>query len=369
MSTTRQPRPMSLSDIAAQLDATVVGDPGFVVRAVAHPALAEGEDVLALAMDEGSFKALGAGRARAAAVAPGMDLDLDRFAGGLVFRRPRLALAQLLELFPRPTAYPSGIHPTAIVDASADVAGDAAIGPYCVVGARARIGASAVLVSQVTVGADATVGDGCYLHPGVRIGDRCLIGAGCILHFNVAVGADGFGFVTPEESSIESAKRTGEVTARNTELVRINSIGNVMVGDGVEIGAGSCIDRGTLGPTRIGAGSKIDNLVQIGHNVIVGENCMIAGQTGIAGSTRIGDRVVIGGHSGVADHLTVGDDAVITGMAAVITDIDAAKVYGGYPARPWKQTVGLEMDYLRIGRALKELQALSSKVKRLEEGE
>jgi UDP-3-O-[3-hydroxymyristoyl] glucosamine N-acyltransferase len=221
----------------------------------------------------------------------------------------------------------------------------------------------------VTIGADAVVGDGSYLHAGVRLGDRCILGDGCILHFNVAIGADGFGFVTPEESSIESAKRTGEVTARNTELVRINSIGTVMIGDGVEIGAGSCIDRGTLGPTRIGSGTKIDNLVQIGHNVTVGDNCMIAGQAGIAGSTRIGDRVVIGGHSGVADHLTVGDDAIITGMAAVIANVDGAKVYGGYPARPWKQTVALEMDQMRIGRALKELQTLSKKVRRLEEGD
>ncbi|MEQ8696614.1 MAG: UDP-3-O-(3-hydroxymyristoyl)glucosamine N-acyltransferase [Bauldia litoralis] len=369
MSTTEQPEPRTLADIAARLGATVVGDGGFVVRAVAHPMLAEGEDTLALAMDKGSFKALDASRARAAALAPGADLDLERFAGGVVFEQPRLALAHLLALFPRPVAYARGVHPTAIIDASAEVADDAAIGAYSVIGARARIGAGAILSSQVTIGADAVVGDGCFLHPGVRIGDRCTLGTGCILHFNVAVRTDGFDFVTPGESSVESAKRTGKVQARNTELVRINSIGNVTIGDGVEIGAGACIDRGTLGSTRIGSGTKIDNLVQIGHNVTVGENCMIAGQTGIAGSTRIGDRVVIGGHSGIADHLTVGDDAVITGMAGVITDIDAAKVYGGYPARPWKQTVALEMDYLRIGRALKDIQALSAKVKRLEQGD
>ncbi len=369
MSTTVQPEPRSLTEIAEILDADVVGDGGFVVRAVAYPALAEGEDVLALAMDKGSFAALAATRAGAVAVAPGSEVDLDRFRGGLVFKRPRLALAQLLALFPRPVAYAEGIHPTAVIDETAQVAADAAIGPYAVVGARARIGAGAVLGPQVTIGADAVVGDGCYLHAGVRIGDRCILGAGCILHFNVAIGADGFGFVTPEESSIELAKRTGEVTARNTELVRINSIGTVMIGDGVEIGAGSCVDRGTLGPTRIGSGTKIDNLVQIGHNVTVGENCMIAGQAGVAGSTKIGDRVVIGGHSGVADHLTVGDDAIITGMAAVIANVDGAKVYGGYPARPWKQTVALEMDQMRIGRALRDLQALSRKVKRLEEGE
>mgnify|MGYP003700904387 CR=1 FL=1 len=369
MSTTVAPEPRSLKEIADRLGAEVVGDGGFIVRAVAHPALAEGEDVLALAMDKGSFAALAASKAGAAAVAPGSELDLERFRGGLVFPRPRLALAQLLALFPRPVAYAPGIHPTAVIDDNAEVAADAAIGPHCVVGARARIGAGAVLGPQVTVGADAIVGDGCYLHAGVRLGDRCLLGKGCILHANVVIGADGFGFVTPEESSIESAKRTGEVTAKNTELVRINSIGTVMVGDEVEIGAGTCIDRGTLGPTRIGSGTKIDNLVQIGHNVTVGENCMIAGQAGIAGSSKIGDRVVIGGHSGVADHLRVGDDAIITGMAAVISDVDGAKVYGGYPARPWKQTVALEMDQMRIGRALKELQALSRKVKRLEEGE
>lgn len=361
------PETKTLSAIAADLEAEVVGDGSVEISAVAHPVFAQHEATLALAMDKGSYSLLGQTKAGAAIVSKGMDIDTGRFRGGIVVNdRFRVALAKLTQAFSPPIRFNDGIHETAVIDPAAEVRDGASIGPLCVVGPDAEIGPGAVLLSQVTVAAGSQIGGGSILHPGVRIGENCAIGQGCILHHNVSIGADGFGFVTPDEGSIERAQRTGEVTAFNDEILRINSLGNVILGDGVEVGAGTCIDRGTLGPTRVGNGVKIDNLVQIGHNVTIGENTMIAGGAGIAGSVRVGDRVVIGGGVGIADHKHIGDDSIVAGMAGVISNVEPKSVYAGYPARPLKQSTALEMDKLRTGRALRDVRSLLQRVDRLE---
>ncbi len=361
------PEPHTLNDLAGLLGAEVIGDGGFAVTAVAHPEFARHRETLALAMDKGSHALLHRTHAGAAIVARGMELDPERFAGGLAFEgRFRVALARLTRLFSPPLHHVPGIHPSAVVDPMAKIRDGASVGPLCVVGPDARIGPGAVLLSQVTVSAGAEVGAGSILHPGVRIGENCVIGQGCILHHNASVGADGFGFVTTEEGSIERAQKTGEVTAFNFDIQRIDSLGTVIVGDTVEIGAGACIDRGTLGPTRIGDGTKIDNLVQIAHNVTIGENVMIAGSSGIAGSATIGDRVVIGGMVGVADQKTIGDDAVIAAKAGIGRDVEPRGIYAGFPARPIKEQRSLEMNQMRVGRALGRLRDLAERVDRLE---
>ena len=357
---------LTLDEVGAALGATVVGDGGFVVRGVEHPALAEADDRLALAMDDGSFKALAATRARAAIVVEAKEIDLDRFAGGLVVKRSRLALAQLLALFPRPAHIAAGIHPSAAIDPGAEIGEGVSIGPFVSIGPGARIGDGCRIHSHVAIGADVSVGPRTRLHMGVRIGDRCVVGADCVLQPNAALGGDGFGFVTPEMGSVEAARKTGEVSATNVEIVRINSIGNVVVGDNVEIGAGTCIDRGTLGPTRIGTGTKIDNLVQIGHNVTVGENCLIAGNVGIAGSTKIGSRVVIAGGSGIGDHLTVGDDVIILGMSGVARSIPSQEIWGGIPAAP-KDEKKIELfNIARLPRLTRDFDQLKRRVAALE---
>lgn len=361
------PEPHTLNDLAELLGAAVIGDGSFTVTAVAHPEFARHRETLALAMDKRSHALLHRTYAGAAIVARGMELDPERFAGGLAFEgRFRVALARLTRLFSPPLHRLPGIHPSAVVDPSAIVRDGAAVGPLCVVGPEARVGPGAVLLSQVTVAAGAEVGAGCILHPGVRIGEHCVIGQNCILHHNASIGADGFGFVTTEEGSIERVQKTGEVTAFNFDIQRIDSLGNVIIGDNVEIGAGACIDRGTLGPTRIGDGTKIDNLVQIGHNVTVGENVMIAGSSGVAGSVTIGDRAVIGGMAGIADHKKIGDDAIVAAKAGVGGDIEPRAVYAGFLARPIKEQRSLEMDQRRIGRALRRVRALTERVDRLE---
>ncbi|MBV9390274.1 MAG: UDP-3-O-(3-hydroxymyristoyl)glucosamine N-acyltransferase, partial [Verrucomicrobia bacterium] len=208
------------------------------------------------------------------------------------------------------------------------------------------------------VGADTIVGSSTLLHPGVRIGDRCEIGCRVIIQPNAVIGGDGFAFVTPEPGSVESVRLTGEVRSFNREIVRINSIGHVVIEDDVEIGAGTCVDRGTLGETRIGQGSKLDNLIQVGHNVTIGKNCLIVAQVGLGGSSKIGDRAVVGGQAGLPDHLTIGDDAVVHAQAGITNHVPQRAVIIGSPAQP-------KRDFLEREIYLKRLPAHSKAIKEL----
>ncbi|CAO3417751.1 UDP-3-O-(3-hydroxymyristoyl)glucosamine N-acyltransferase [Azospirillum doebereinerae] len=328
---------MKLSEIAAALDARVEGDETIMIRRAVHPSEAEGPEDLALAMDKDLLALLPGSKAVAVVVAEGAELPPELtgiIRGRIVVKRPRYAMAGLLDVFEKPVHAEPGIHPQAYVAPDAVVAEDASVAPFAYIGPRARIGAGAVVLPHVTVGADAVIGEGSLLHPGARIGERVVLGARCIIHPNAAVGNDGFSFVTPEPGSVESAKTTGRVVGTNVLLRRVNSIGTVILGDDVEIGAGATIDRGTVTATRIGNGTKIDNLVQIGHNVQIGTNCMLCGHVGVAGSTVIGDRVVLAGKVGVADHVKIGSDAVVAANSGVGTDIPAKSVYMGYPAVP-----------------------------------
>ncbi len=324
---------MILAEIAAALDAHVEGDSTLVIRRAVHPSEAEGPEDLALAMDKELLALLPGSKAVAAVVAEGAEVP-DGIQARIVVKRPRYAMAGLLDLFEKPVHAEPGIHPMAFVAPDAVVADDASIAPFAYVGPRARIEAGVVILPHVSVGADAVIGTGSLLHPGARIGERVVLGARCIIHPNAAVGNDGFSFVTPEPGSVESAKSTGRVVGTNVLIRRVNSIGTVILGDDVEIGAGATIDRGTVTATRVGNGTKIDNLVQIGHNVQVGTNCMLCGHVGVAGSTIIGDRVVLAGKVGVADHVKIGSDAVVAANSGVGTDIPAKSVYMGYPAVP-----------------------------------
>ncbi|MCW5774006.1 MAG: UDP-3-O-(3-hydroxymyristoyl)glucosamine N-acyltransferase, partial [Rhodospirillaceae bacterium] len=266
-----------------------------------------------------------------------------------------------------PPVAPPGIHPSAAIDPSAVVGEGAAIGPFCHVGPGARIGARTRIVSKSPIGPGAAIGADCLIHAGARIGDRCVLGDRVILQPNVVIGADGFGYVTPEKGSIESAKETGgRIEAKNTALVRIHSIGNVVIGDDVEIGAGTCIDRGTLGATRIGRGTKIDNLVQIGHNCTIGENCLIAGMCGLSGSVTVGNRVTLAGGVGVADHVKIGDDAIVMARSGVATAVPPREVWGGYPAMPREEAARQLFHTRRAPRMLRDIEDLKQRLARLE---
>lgn len=242
--------------------------------------------------------------------------------GHAVLRVPDadLALIRVLELFaPEPEPVKPGIDSSARVHPSARIDPSACVGPLCVVGARATIGANAVLVDRVSIGADVTIAPGVRCAPGVIVLERCRIGAGTILHGNVVVGTDGFGY---------------RPSADGRGLVKIPHLGAVEIGAQVEIGAGTCIDRGKLGDTRIGDGSKIDNLVQIGHNCRIGRCCIICGHVAIGGSVVMGDGVQVGGGARIADNITLGPGAKLAGGSALMNDIPPGQVWLGYPAHP-----------------------------------
>jgi UDP-3-O-[3-hydroxymyristoyl] glucosamine N-acyltransferase len=231
---------------------------------------------------------------------------------------PSFALALICRdmeraLIPRP---PAGIHPSAVIEDGAEISAEASIGAFCLIGAGAKVGA-AVLQSHVSIGRSARIGDGSVLFPHCWVGDFCEVGRRNRLLGGCLLGSDGYGY-----EFVEGAHE------------RVPQIGNVVTEDDVDLGANTTIDRARFGATRIGAGSKLDNQVQIAHNVKVGKHCLIVAQVGISGSTVIEDGVVVGGQAGIAGHLKVGRGAMIAGGTAVVSDIEAGSKVRGYPAMP-----------------------------------
>jgi len=355
--------PHSIAELARLTGLRAAGDATLEIDRPAEPGAAGPRD-LALAMSPRYAAALEASPARAAVLWEGADPAALGLEAALFAPRARLALAGLTAAFAPPTDLAPGIDPRAAVDPSAEIGPDARIGPFAVVGAGARIGAGTVIAPHASVGADCVLGEAALLHPGVRIAGRARIGARFIAQANAVVGSDGFSFVTPERGAVESAKADSAVAeeTRNTAYRRIHSLGGVEIGDDVEIGAGSCIDQGTIAPTRIGSGTKIDNLVQIGHNARIGETCLICGHVGLAGSVRVGDRAVLGGKVGVGDNLAIGADAVLAGGTLVGADVPAGSVMIGVPAMPKDQFRSQMRALRRLPRLQREIAAIREKL-------
>ncbi|AWJ90767.1 UDP-3-O-(3-hydroxymyristoyl)glucosamine N-acyltransferase [Azospirillum baldaniorum] len=359
--------PVTLAEIAAALGAALEGDGTLQISRAVHPSEAEGPEDLALAMEKGLTELLANGKAVAAVIAEGAEVPAN-LKGWIVVKRPRFAMAGLTTVFEKPVHAEPGVHPAAFVAPEAILGAGVSVGPFAYVGPRAVLGAGVIVMPHATVGAEAVIGKDCLLHPGARIGERVVMGERCIIHPNAAVGNDGFSFVTPEPGSVESAKATGKVVGTNVLIHRVNSIGTVILGDDVEVGANATIDRGTITATRIGSGTKIDNLVQIGHNVQIGTNCMLCGHVGIAGSTTIGDRVVLAGKVGVADHVKIGNDAVVAANSGVGTDIPAKAVYMGYPAVPRDRAFDQYKGLARLKRMHADVTDLKKRVGALDGG-
>lgn len=353
---------MKLSEIAEAIGARVEGDGDLEIIRVVHPAEAGGPGDLALATDKALVPLLADTRAGAAMVTVETEVPA-RITGRIVVVRPRYAMAGVCDLFERPAFRYAGVHPSAVVDPTARLGRDVSVGPFTLIGPGAVIGDGVALLSNISIGADAMIGDGTLIHAGARIGDRVVIGKRCVIQPNAAVGNDGFSFVTPEPGSVETAKASGEVKATNTIIRRVNSLGTVIVGDDVEIGAGTTIDRGTITATRVGSGTKIDNLVQIGHNVEIGTNCMLCGHVGVAGSCVIGDRVVLAGQVGVADHITIGHDSVVAARSGVGQDLAPQGVYFGAPAVPRKEAFEQLRNLGRLSRLLADVREIKEKLK------
>jgi UDP-3-O-[3-hydroxymyristoyl] glucosamine N-acyltransferase len=247
----------------------------------------------------------------------------------------------VLEIFaPRPNVYP-GVHPSAIVAASARVDPAASVGALAYVGENAVLGEEVIVYPMAYVGDHVTIGRGSVIHPHVYLGDRVTLGARVTIHAGASIGGDGFGYIQ------EKGRHR-----------KIPQIGTVIIGDDVEVGANATVDRATVSATKIGRGTKIDDHVHVAHNVVIGEDCLICGQVGISGSARIGDRVVMAGQVGVNDHITIGSDIVIAGQAGVFGDLPEPGYYSGYPAKPHNQSLRVLAATQKLPEVVKRLRAL-----------
>ncbi len=360
---------VALESVAVATGGRLHGEGLFTVERLVHPAEAEGPDDLVFLMEARHAAMLAQSPVRAAVLPEGARPPEGALDAWVAVEKPRYALAGLVALFePRPHA-PPGVHPAAAIAEDAVLGPGVSLGPFVSVGPGAEIGARTRLLSHASVGAGARLGPDCLIHAGVRIGERVRLGARVIIQAGATIGADGFSYVTREPASFEAALRSGDYHGVVNERVRrIGSLGRVEIGDDVEIGANSCVDRSNIGATRIGARTKIDNLCQIGHNIVIGEDCLISGKTGIGGSTRIGDRVVLGGAAMLADHIEIGDDAVVGGAAAVWKSVPAGQVWVGYPARPKTAYLAAQAHLARMGRFARELRRLAARILTLEGG-
>jgi len=353
--------PHSIASIAAAIGAPFAGEGDLMVDGAAEPALALAGQ-LALATNPKYAEGLKLGQARAALLWPGADWQGLGLQAAIFAPRGRLAMAGLTRTLDGGPAIALGLHAMTAVDPSAQIGSGAAIGPFVIIGAGAVIGARARIAGHVSIGAGAVIGEDALILEGVKIGARVVIGCRVILQPGCVIGSDGFSFVTPEISGVEEIRTTlgirGEI--RQQHWHRIHSLGAVELGDDVEVGANSCIDRGTIRSTRIGHRTKIDNLAHIAHNVEIGEDCLICGMVGLAGSARIGNRVVLAGQCGVGDNLTVGDDVIAGAATKIMTSVPAGRVVLGYPA--------LKMDKnIELQKALRRLPRLSLRVAALEQ--
>lgn len=333
---------MTLGEIAAIVGGTIEGDAATRITGLNGLKEAQPGD-LSFYTDARYQKYLDA--------TPAAALMVDqKFAGNrrpiIRVGNPYLAFAQVLKhLESLWLIHPKGIHPNASIAPGATLGEDVAVDAFAVVAEGARIGDRTVLYAGVYVGRNTTIGPDCVLYPHVSIRERVTLGARCIVHANSTVGSDGFGFT-----------RVAGIPTK------IPQVGGVIIGDDVEIGSNSSIDRATTGNTTIGSGTKIDNLVQIGHNVFIGANCTISGSTGISGSTVIGSNVTIGGQTGTAGHLTIGDNAMIGGRAGVTKSVPANAVVSGFPLHDHEVTRRIYASLPYLPEALRRLRKLEKRV-------
>ena len=332
---------MKLRDLAATVGAQVAPDAGEIeILGVASLADANPGDLSFF----GNPKYIGAlrkSRATAILVPEALEEPLEPIA--LKVADPAAAFAQILPLFrPTPIKHPAGIHSTAMVSPDATIGEACSIGAYAVVEAGARLGARCVLEPHSHVGHETTLGDDCHIYPHVSIRERCTIGNRVIIHNGAVVGSEGFGY-----------------EFKDGQQQKIPQTGTVQIDDDVEIGANSAIDRARFGRTWIQCGTKIDNLVQIGHNVTIGKHCILCAQVGISGSTRIGDYVTLAGKVGLSGHIEIGDRVMIGAMSGLAKNVPPDTIMFGAPAQPIR-------EYKENYALLKNIRKLYSRVKELE---
>ena len=320
------------------------------------PPLLADEETLALALNEEEIENLSKTKAKAALVPLGAGPDNITT---IEVERPRLAMMKLLTLFYVPPTSGEGIHPSAVVPPNARLGKNVFLGPNVVLAQNVVIGDNTKVLANTYIGDNTVIGEDCLFHAGVNIGSNSIIGDRVILNHGVSIGADGFSFVTETPDNIENAKKEGEIRDVNVQqtVFKIPSLGGVKIGNDVEIGANTCVDKGTIEYTQIGDQTKIDDLVMVGHNCKIGKACMIVSQSGVAGSCVIGDRVVIAGQAGMADHITIGSDSIIMAKAGVTKSFPEKSIIVGAPAVPRKEFIKQLQTMKKAEQLIKKFQA------------
>jgi UDP-3-O-[3-hydroxymyristoyl] glucosamine N-acyltransferase len=306
----------SISEINEVLKGIIIGDTSKMITAPEQLEMANDTEISFIG-NKKYEKVWEKSKACAAIVNEDVAIEPGENRAFIKVKNADLAMSQILSLFAPPTPlFSIDIHPTAVVDKSAVVGNGTQIGAGCYIGPKVILGENVTIYPNVTILDDCSIGNNTVIWSGTVIRERSIIGNDCIFHPNATIGADGFGFRPDPERG----------------LVKIPQIGNVIIGNNVEIGANSCVDRGKFSSTVLGDGCKIDNLVQIGHNCKLGRFCIMAGNSGLAGSVTLGDGVIIGGSASIKDHTTIGDGAIVGAGSGVTGDIPPGKVMLGYPA-------------------------------------
>jgi UDP-3-O-[3-hydroxymyristoyl] glucosamine N-acyltransferase len=335
----------TLQQLAELIGGQVQGNPAQEIARV-YPIDQAGEGDITFVANPKYLARLDECRASAIIVVPGVTAPGRNL---LICANPYLAFAKILTFLQVPPRPVKGVMAGAHVAETAKLAAGVTIYPGCVVGENVQIGSGTTLYPGVIVYDDAVIGCDCLLHAGVIVREGCILQDRVILQPAVIIGSDGFGFA-PDGSA----------------YYKIPQVGIVVLEEDVEIGAGSCIDRAALGETRIRRGTKLDNLVQIGHNAEIGEDCILVAQVGIAGSSKIGRHCTFGGQAAVAGHLTVGDNVMIGGRGGATKDVRANQVLSGVPLIPHKQWLKASMSFAKLPQMRKELQRVTKRLEELE---
>jgi UDP-3-O-[3-hydroxymyristoyl] glucosamine N-acyltransferase len=331
----------TVAQLAAQIGGEVLGDGSVLLTGIA-PADGAAAGDLTFAEKPSYLAAAEASQASAILVPIGFESAVKVL---IRVKDARIAIAKVLPLFFPPEKHASGIHPSAVVDPSAQIDPTASVGPQCVVGAGVTVGRNTVLMGGNHIGRDSKIGDDVCLHPNVVLYAKTHVGNRVSIHAGTTIGSDGYGYVFDQ--------------GRHRKMLQV---GNVVIHDDVEIGSNTSIDRGALGATVIGQGTKIDNLVHVAHNVVMGKHCLIMGQVGFAGSTQLSDYVVIASQSGIAGHLKLGAQSTIGAKSGVMRDIAPRETVLGYPAAPDKQAKRQWIALSKMPEALRRLKKLEQQV-------
>ncbi len=341
---------VTVADITQLVRGELVGDGTLAVTGCSGIQEAKSGDITFLANPKYLAQAE---RSQASVIIVSRQMPALQVAGKTVIKtdNPSFAFTQVLNHFLKqgPNRHPKGVHPTAVIAPGAKLAKTVAVGPYTVIEDGASIGEGTVIYGHCYIGHGTIIGKDCLFYPHVTVREEVTVGARVIIHSGTVVGCDGYGYVTVDGKH-----------------VKIPQVGTVVIEDDVEIGANVTIDRARFDKTVIGEGTKIDNLVQIAHNVIVGKHCLIIAQTGISGSTHLGNRVITGGQAGIAGHLTIGDGAMVAAQSGVSRSIPPGEQVQGYPARPLKEAFRAHAHIFRLDDYVKLIKDLKKRIEELE---